>query len=216
MAGILFLPTMLIRMGPRGVMIALGFTLLSPLLFVRQVLRRPALAVLLVVAVVLASVSIGLLIKRGGVKEPVLKRLTDIGYAKQSIDVRMVPIKLATQAMLKRPTGTGYYSWFELTGSQIWPHNDLLLALGVYGIPAGLLFATIAIMIMFTVKHIPLGLEKLYARAVLTFLLVNGLNYGQLFSKYFWLFLAVVMAAERIAWLSSGLSEELPEAEAPS
>jgi O-antigen ligase len=198
---ILFLPVMLLRIGSRGALVALLFTILSPLLFVRQVARRPAMLLLLLVVIVLACVSASLLIETGSLEESVVARLTDIGYAKQSLDVRMAPIKAAIDSALKRPMGTGYYGWFEFTGSPIWPHNDFFLALGAYGIPAGLLFVLIVIMIMFTIKRTPLGLEKLYTRAVLTFLLVMGMALAQLFHKYFWVFLAFVMAGERIAEL---------------
>jgi len=50
-----------------------------------------------------------------------------------------------------------------------------------------------------TIRRIPLGLEKLYARAVLIFLIMMGLTIGQMFHKYYWVFLAFVMAGERIA-----------------
>ena len=50
-----------------------------------------------------------------------------------------------------------------------------------------------------TIRRIPLGLEKIYARAVLIFLLMMGLTIGQMFHKYYWVFLAFVMAGERIA-----------------
>jgi hypothetical protein len=55
------------------------------------------------------------------------------------------------------------------------------------------------IMLMFTVKRIPLGWEKLYARATVTFLLVMGLDVPQLYQKHFWIFLVFVIASERIA-----------------
>jgi O-antigen ligase len=96
--------------------------------------------------------------------------------------------------------GTGYVSWFERTGSPIWPHNDFFFSLGVYGIPGAVLFAAFAILLMLTVKRTPLTVEKLYARAVLTFLLVMGLNIKQVSAKYYWVFLAFVLAAERLGW----------------
>ena len=65
------------------------------------------------------------------------------------------------------------------------------------------------ILLMLTVKRIPLGLEKLYARAVLTFLLVMGLNVGQLYQKHFWVFLAFVMASERTAEFFATATDEL-------
>jgi len=59
---------------------------------------------------------------------------------------------------------------------------------------------------MFTVKRIPLGLEKLYSRTILIFLLVNGLSMAQLFKKYFWIFLATIMAMEGISRFSSAVA----------
>jgi hypothetical protein len=81
----------------------------------------------------------------------------------------------------------------------IWPHNDFFFSLGVYGIPGAALFSALVILLMLTVKRMPLTLEKLYARAVLTFLLVMGLNIKQLSAKYYWVFLAFVLAAERLS-----------------
>ncbi len=200
LVAILFLPVMMLKIGSRGGLVALAFTMLSPLLFVRQVLRRPTLAVLLLLAILLASVSVGFLIKQRGLDSSVASRLTDVGRAKQAIDFRMQPIKKAVSAAAERPIGAGYYSWFERTGSQIWPHNDLFFSLGVYGIPGAILFTALVILLMLTVKRMPLTLEKLYARAVLTFLLVMGLNIKQLSAKYYWVFLAFVLAAERLSW----------------
>jgi hypothetical protein len=113
----------------------------------------------------------------------------------------MMPIRQAIRAVTVRPTGTSYYGWFEQSGLIILPHSDFFLALGVYGIPGGALFALFVVLMMFTVKRTPLGLEKLYGRAVLTFLLVMGLSVGQLYQKHFWVFLVFVMAGERIGRL---------------
>jgi hypothetical protein len=54
-------------------------------------------------------------------------------------------------------------------------------------------------MIVLTVRRMPLGLEKLCARAILTYLLIMGLNVGQLYQKHYWVFLAFVMAIETVA-----------------
>ncbi len=200
LGAILFLPVMLLKIGSRGALVALAFTLLSPLLFVRQVLRRPTMAILLLAVIFVASVSAGLLIKQRGLDRTVATRLTDVGQAKQAIDVRMDPIRKAIKVVAERPIGAGYYSWFERTGSQIWPHNDLFFALGVYGIPGAVAFTLLVVFLVLTVRRMPLTLEKLYARAVLTFLLVMGLNIKQLSAKYYWVFLAFVLAAERLSW----------------
>lgn len=199
LAGILFLPLMLLKIGSRGALVALAFTMLSPLLFIRQVARRPALALLLLFIFVLASIGSGLLIKSNGLERSVAERLTDVGYAKDSISYRMEPIKLAIKTVAKKPAGTGYFSWFEQTGTLIWPHNDFFLVLGIYGIPGALLFICFMGILLLTIRRIPLGLEKIYVRAVLIFLIMMGLTIGQMFHKYFWVFLAFAMAGERIA-----------------
>lgn len=200
LAAILFLPVLMLRIGSRGGLVALAFTVLSPLLFLRQVLRRPTLAALLVLVVLLASLSAGLLVRQRGLDSSVSSRLTSVQKAREAIDVRMVPIRKAVHAAASRPAGTGYFSWFERTDSVIWPHNDFFFALGVYGVPAAILFAVFVVLLMLTVRRMPLTLEKLYARAVLTFLLVMGLNIKQVSAKYYWVFLAFVLAAERLSW----------------
>jgi hypothetical protein len=197
---LLFLPVMLLRTGSRGGLVALAFTLLSPLLFVRQVLRRPTLAALLLAVILLASVSAGFLVRQHGLAGAVSERLTNVGRAKEALSFRAEALQSAVHAVLAYPAGTGYVSWFERTGSSIWPHNDFFFSLGVYGIPAALLFAAFVILLMLTVKRTPLTVEKLYARAMLTFLLVMGLNIKQVSAKYYWVFLAFVLAAERLGW----------------
>jgi len=211
LVGILFLPVMLIRIGSRGGLVALAFTVLSPLLFVRQVVRRPALVALLLVAILIASLSAGLLIKQQGLDSSVAERLTDVHRAKEALGFRMQAARNAVRAITVRPAGTGYYSWFERSGSQIWPHNDFFFALGVYGIPGAALFVAFAVLLMWTVRRTPLTVEKLYARAVLTFLLVMGLNIKQLSAKYYWVFLAYVLAAERLGWWRAEAAGELAE-----
>ncbi|HNS20520.1 MAG TPA: hypothetical protein PKH24_08470 [Sedimentisphaerales bacterium] len=208
---LLFLPLMMIRTGSRGGLVALAFTMLSPLLFVRQVLRRPALAALLLIAIVVASASAGVLIQQQGVEGSVLQRLTDVGRARQAIEFRMSAVRNALDAVLVWPMGTGYWSWFERSGSAIWPHNDLIFSLGVYGVPGAILFTAFVVLLMRTVRRTPLTVEKLYARAVLTFLLVMGLNIKQVSAKYYWVFLAFVLAAERVAWWHTEQEEKLTE-----
>jgi hypothetical protein len=210
LAAILFLPIMMLKIGSRGALIALIFTMLCPLLFVRQVVRRPALAALLLGVVLLASVSAGLIVRNSGLEAGVAARLTDPYQAREALSYRMMPIKKAVECAVTRPLGTSYYGWFEQSGLKILPHSDFFLALGVYGIPAAVLFALFVILIMLTVKRTPLGLEKLYARAILTYLLIMGLNVGQLYQKHYWVFLAFIIASERMAWFFAATKKELP------
>jgi len=205
---ILFLPIMLLKIGSRGALIALAFTMFSPLLFVRQVARKPALVALLLVVILLASVSAGLMVQSKGLEAGVATRLTDPYQAKEAISYRLMPIKEALKCAVRKPIGTSYYGWFQESGLRILPHSDFFLALGVYGIPAAVLFTLFTILLMMTVKRIPLGLEKLYARAVLTYLLVMGLNVGQLYQKHYWVFLAFVLASERMAGFFTPAVEE--------
>jgi len=213
LAAILFLPVMLLKIGSRGALIALSFTMFSPLLFIRQVVRRPALVALMFAVIVMASVSAGLVVRRRGLEAPVATRLTDINQAEEAISYRMMPVKKAVSAAMRKPLGTSYYGWFEESGLRILPHNDFFLALGLYGIPAGILFGGFMVLIMLTVKRIPLGLEKLYARAILTYLLIMGLNVGQLYQKHYWVFLAFVLASERISWFFEDTMQEQPDIE---
>ena len=210
---ILFLPLMLLKIGSRGALVALAFTLLSPLLFIRQVARRPALAVLLLLIFLLASIGSGLLIQGDGLERSVAERLTDVGYAKESLHYRMEPIKLAIKTVVRKPAGTGYYSWFEQTGTLIWPHNDFFLILGIYGLPGALLFTCFMGILLLTIRRIPLGLEKIYVRAVLIFLIMMGLTIGQMFHKYYWVFLAFIMAGERIGKIYTPADDSEPAAE---
>lgn len=204
---ILFLPIMLIRTGSRGALVALAFTMLSPLLFLRQVVRKPLVAMLLLIIIILAASSAGFLVRRRGLEKRVAARLTDIGYIKRAFDYRMRIAKNAVRLGLTMPMGTGYSTYFERAGVRHHPHADFFWALAVNGIPDAALFALFVVMMILTVRRIPLGIEKLYARAVLTFLLVSGLNIGQLYKKHFWVFMAVVMASERI----SSLIKRVPE-----
>jgi len=209
LGAILFLPIMMLKIGSRGALIALMFTMLCPLLFIRQVVRRPALAALLFGVILLASISAGLVVKNRGLEAGVAARLTDPYQAKEALDYRMMPIKKALECAVRKPLGTSYYGWFEQSGLRILPHSDFFLALGVYGLPAAVLFASFVILIMLTVKRTPLGFEKLYARAVLTYLLIMGMNVGQLYQKHYWVFLAFIIASERMAGFFAAPKEDL-------
>jgi hypothetical protein len=217
-AGIAALPVILLRIGSRGAMVAWAFTVLSPLLFVRQILRRPALVALLLVAIVVGSASASLIVRRAGLERRVETRLTDVERARKAMSYRMLPIKKSLEAAVTRPMGTGFYSWFEWAGLRHIPHNDFFYALGIFGIPAALLFALFIILIMLTVRRMPLGAEKLYSRAVLTFLVIMGLSMAQLYLKHFWIFLMMVVASERISSPAAGLStyENSGESGAPT
>ncbi|MBN2315979.1 MAG: hypothetical protein JXM79_18780 [Sedimentisphaerales bacterium] len=210
LVAIVVLPVMLLKIGSRGGLIALFITMLSPLLFIRQVARRPALAVLLLFVILLGSVSASLVVRSSGLEAPVATRLTNLQQAEEAIDYRMMPIKKALTCVTENPIGTSFYGWFEKSGLTILPHNDFFFALGVYGLPGAILFTWFVILVMLTVKRIPLGFEKLYARAILTYLLVMGLNVGQLYQKHYWVFLAFVLASEHVAPFYTPTEDNVP------
>jgi hypothetical protein len=149
-----------------------------------------------------------LVVRRRGLEAAVATRLTDIHQAEEAISYRMMPVKQAVKAAVRKPLGTSYYGWFEESGLRILPHNDFFMTLGLYGIPAAALFAFFIVLMMLTIKRIRLGAEKLYARAILTYLLVMGLNVGQLYQKHYWVFLAFVIASERVAGFFNPADEE--------
>jgi O-antigen ligase len=193
------LPIMILKAGSRGVLVALLFTLMSPLLFIRQVAKRPVLALTLLATIIIVCGVTLVLFKSQGVSERVASRLTDTEYAQQSIATRMALNIAAIRAVLKYPLGTGFYTWFDRTNITHWPHSDFFFCLGVYGYPGVLLFCLIIIAIMIAVKRTPLGMDKLYARAVLTFSIVMGFDGTQIYEKDYWVFMAIILAMAELA-----------------
>ena len=206
-----FLPIMVIRTGSRGALIALAFTLLSPLLFIRQIRQKPTLVILLLTAIILAAGASALFVQVEGVPQRVHERIVDIEAIRTAFSYRMSLNMAALRVGLTRFIGSGGIAWFEISGIRHYPHSDFFRALGYYGIPGAALFASIIVMMVLTIHRIPLSIEKLYARAVLTFLIVMGLGLGQLELKYFWLFLAAVMAFEHLGRLHGSPVKELPD-----
>jgi O-antigen ligase len=211
---LLVFPVMLIRIGSRGNLVALAVSLLLPFLFVRQIMRRPGLALMLMAIILLTLIAAGLIMKSGGLSEGVSSRLTDVERAKSAIAIRMEPIRKAVHLGFRKPLGTSYYGWFEQTGLRIWPHSDFFLILGVYGFPGAVLFALLVIAMIRTVMRTPMGLEKLYTRAVLAYLLVVGMNNANVYKKFYWVFFAMILAGYKIALLRAGRTEPHAQPEA--
>ncbi|MHC4542987.1 MAG: O-antigen ligase family protein [Planctomycetota bacterium] len=199
LVSIVLMPIMILKTASRGGLVAFTFALMSPFLFVRQVVRKPALAVLLLVVIIIVSGSTVFLVKKHALEEEAAARITNIGYARQAFDYRLSIIKKAIHSSFEKPTGTGRYAWLAVNRS--YPHSDFFYVLGIYGIPGATLFAVFMVMMMLTAKRIPLGVEKLYARTILIFLLVNGMSMGQILAKYFWVFMVLIITAEDISSL---------------
>ena len=202
---IMLLPVMMIKTGSRGGLIALFVTFTSPLLFLRQVLRRPILAIALFLSMIMAAAMIGFLLEHSTIGIRAQERLTDKADFQKGFEIRKQLVLDGVNSVLSNPMGTTRLGWF--VSHKTVPHNDFVYTLAMYGIPGATFFATFIIMAISTVKRIPLGTEKLYARAIVTFLLVAGLSLGQTFAKYYWIFMVIAITCERIAWLKSQNSE---------
>ncbi|MBE3084757.1 MAG: O-antigen ligase family protein, partial [Bacteroidetes bacterium] len=114
---LLILPVMLLKIGSRGALIALAFTLMSPLLFIRQVSQKPTLVLALLMVIVLASLAVGLARSRQMLTEGVEQRLTDVHYAKKSIDYRIGLMKACVNSAINRPVlGSSFTGWLERSG----------------------------------------------------------------------------------------------------
>jgi O-antigen ligase len=209
LGAILISPILLIKTGSRGALVAFAFTLLSPLLFLRQVMRKPAVIALMLTGIIVVAGTTAFLFKGNGTEEGVRTRLTGKWAARKSIQYRMNLVRKAISTSARYPFGTGDLAWFERANVRHWPHNDIFFALGVYGYPGAILFVAILLLAMLTVKRMPLGMEKLYARTVLTYLLVMGLNVVHMGKKYFWVFFVITIVTEQIARLHA--SDKSPE-----
>jgi hypothetical protein len=202
---IVFLPVMMVRTGSRGGLIAMFVTLTSPLLFLKQVLRKPALAVILLLVIMMGSAAIWVLATYSTMATQLTERLTDFEKIQSGFNYRLELVSDAVKSVMANPMGTTLHGW--LVSHIHVPHSDFFYALAIYGIPGAALFACFMIMMIFTVKRIPFGFEKFYSRAIVTFLLVSGLSLGQLGQKHYWVFLTIAMACERMAWLKSQAPE---------
>ncbi|MCK4752011.1 MAG: hypothetical protein KAS75_01095 [Planctomycetes bacterium] len=206
--GILVLPIMLLKIGSRGTLVALTFTMISPLLFIRQVWQKPSRAILLVVFIAIVSLLAIFYIKSGRLGGKLEQRLTDVNYAKESVGGRMRFNRAAMRVATRQFAGTGLIGWFEKTSVSHYPHNDFFFILGIYGLPAASMWLMMMIFTMLLIRRVPLSPEKLYARSILFFLLMIGLKGMYIDMKFYWLFLAVIWSIERYSFLSPEQSEQ--------
>lgn len=189
-----FLLLILLKIGSRGAFVALGVTLISPVFFIRDFAKNPKILILVISIIFIFGGLIIYTFASGMIGGETAERLTDIDYAKQSIGVRMHYIKTAISAALKNPLGTTYTYWFTKTGLDHYPHSDFFFMLGLYGFLGAGLFAAFVISMLLTIKRMPLCTEKIFARAVLTYLLIVGFNNVFMFHKFYFAFMGVILA----------------------
>lgn len=213
-AGLIFLTVTLFKTGSRGSVVGLGAALVVAFLG-KQLMTNIRY---LLAAVLVLSLFAGLgyfLLSRGKIDEAVSSRLTNVQYARDSLDQRMEYNKTALKAGLKYPFGTGYYGWFNRTNSPKYPHNELMFSMGVYGLPAALLYLLFLYTLFRLIRRIPPSSEKLFAKAIFTFLVLIGLKGYYMTQKFYWIYIAVILVCElfgHIQWQeihnSSDFSEE--------
>lgn len=204
---ILFLPIMLIKMSSRGGSIALAVAVMSPLLFLRQVLRKPALFISTLLFIFFMAFFLAVFLKSNESASRAQQRFSDLYYAEQSTSYRWYLNVLAIKSSLKNPLGKTHYGWIGSSEVEHFPHSDLFYILAAYGFPGAILFTMFLINVIRRIKRMPFCKEKIYARTILIFFLVVGLAHTFVYQKVFWVFFAIVMASEKKSY--SFLSKEI-------
>lgn len=194
----LLCPLLIFKTGSRTVAVATIGTLFVPLLFVKQLASRPRMMIGIFLLFCLIGVGSLFLMSRSNVEESVSKRLGDIQHAKEALQYRMTLNKAAVKTAVRRPWGTGYASWFALSGMEHWPHNNVFYTLGLYGFPGLLLLSSFWVCAILKINKIPYFYEKLYTVALFTFIFTVGLAGSHILKKFFWLFLIVIFATEAV------------------
>lgn len=189
---------MLFKIGSRGAFIALAAALGLPLIFIRQVVKNAGIILLAIIGFGLMAGAGYFVFKKGMVAKKVQSRLTDIEHARTSIKTRWAYAKGAIRSAARYPLGTGYYAWPMRTGLDHLPHNDFFFLLGVYGLPSAMLYIAFVLYLIYVVFKMPNSLEKIYLRAILTFILVMGLSLTIVMKKFYWIFIAYIIAGSEL------------------
>jgi len=198
LAAIAYLPIMMIKTGSRGIMLAFIATALSPLLFIRQMGRKPTLYLVLIFAAVIMAGAVRYGIKTQSVEEEsITSRYSDVGGAQNAFEYRLSLVKGAIEDVLNNPLGITFGGWLVRRVRSI-VHNNFFHLLSTCGYPGALLYVWLLISALRTIWHIPMSIEKIYARSVVIFLIIAGMDIFTFFDKSFWIFMIVAICAERM------------------
>ena len=189
---------MMFKIGSRGALLALSVTFALPVLFLRQVVKHMKAILIVVLGFGLIAGAGYFVFKKGLVGEKVQHRLTDVQYAKGSFHTRWLYAMGAVKAGMKYPFGTGYYGWFERSGYDHLPHNDFFFIFGVYGIISAMLYLLFIATMILTIMRMPLCLEKIYLRAVFTFIFVLSMSVTLVMRKFYWIYMGIIIAGADI------------------
>ncbi len=194
----LVLAIMMFKMGSRGALLALGVTFALPVLFLRQVVKHMKVILIVILGFGLILGAGYFAFKRGLIGEKVQQRLTSVEHAKTSFNTRWTYAMAAMKMGMSRPFGTGYYAWPERTGLDHFPHNDFFFILGIYGVVSAMLYVVFIIFMIITIMRMPLCLEKIYLRAVFTFIFVVSMIVTAIMRKYYWIYMGIILAGADI------------------
>jgi hypothetical protein len=211
----LLLPVLMLMTGSRTGLIATFLTLLLPVLFLRQIARRPVVFVGAVVVLVLAGVLFFVALEYV-LPLQTAQRLTDFDKLQRSAVVRLGFIGEAVAYAVRNPLGAGFQSFFIETMTV---HNDFFYLLGSLGFAGALAYGVFGVAMLLNVRAMPVTWEKWLVRSLVLINLIFGLAYMQLFWKHFWIFMVLAWAMARQVRLEAREQAAYPgveELEAPA
>ncbi len=207
---LILLPLILLRIGSRSAFLGLGGAFLVALTLRKRIWGKNKLIPIVVISMAIAAILGFSYIQILGLQEDVAERLTSLEAFETSLAGRISYIKAALEAAAKYPLGAGYFGWFERTGIDHWPHTDFIFILGIYGVPGLVIFSFMILFTIIAIIRMARGPEKFFSVLAITYLLVAGQGNPSAFKKFYWLFLGIILACERISWIYKQ-SEEIIE-----
>jgi len=210
LSAMLFLPLIMLKIGSRSNLLALGVAFVVASTLSNIVRKHPKLFLGFILVFIIAGAAAFFFIKKGGLQqqEQVTERLTDIEYARQSFNYRLFLVKKAIRAALSYPLGTGYWSFFDRVNWYQWPHSGLFHIMGVYGIPGLIIFLSMLFFTFRIITRMVSGPEKLFSLALFTFLVVASQANVLSFKKIYWLSIGIIMACEGISQIYAQSEQE--------
>lgn len=207
------MPVVILMTGSRKALVSVAATLILPVLFLREVVRKPTIFVAVVVfgVVVLVGMYVGM---EHFASKGVVDRLTDTEQARGGIETRLDFIVEGLDYLQRNPMGAGLGCYYTGHGHAI--HNDLFYVTVNLGWLGGVAFVLLAVGLLVSVHRAEPGWEKWMGRSIIVFFLVQGLVATWILLKGYWVFLtigALLVAASRRARTEADLVEQEQEYE---
>ena len=180
---------MILKTGSRSGIIALGITLVLPIFLLREVIRKPAFLVVLLLVLTIGGIVVYEAVTYALLPKEVISRLTSESYAEHSYGVRMSFITDAIDYTFRHPMGAGLSCFRSTVGQAV--HNDFFYMLSNLGFLGAGSFLVFVVAMFLKVHRMQASWEKWYARSILVFLLIFGLAGSLILAKHYWVFMAV-------------------------